>query len=91
MQCAYWQLSILGLRWLERQNEVAQFEIKIDLLRARSQIPVFGLTGRTPDWPGTLKLLGAAVKQTYKYYTPERQCVTCVLVISIHTSRFGIG
>ena len=30
----------------------------------------------------------------YKYYTPERQCVTCVtnfwiLIISIHTSRFG--
>ena len=45
VQCAHWQLSILGLRWLERQNEVAQFKIKIDLLKVRSLIPMFGLTG----------------------------------------------
>ena len=64
------------------------------LLRASSQIPVVGVTGRAPGWPGALKLPGAAVKQTYKYYRPEKQCVTCVtnfwiLIISIHTSRFG--
>ena len=56
------------------------------------------------------KLLGPAVKfqcsawlgahrrrriaEMYKFYTPERQCVTCVnnfwiLIICIHTSRFG--
>ena len=61
-------------------------------LRARSQIPVFGVTGRAPGWPGALKL--PAVKQTYKYYTPERQCVTFftnfwILIISINTNRFG--
>ena len=55
-----------------------------------------GLTGRAPAWPGALKLPGAAVQQTYKYHTPERQCVTCViylwiLIISIHPSRFGKG
>ena len=32
----------------------------------------------------------------FKHYMPERQCVMCVayvwiLIISIHTSRFGIG
>ena len=64
------------------------------LLGASSQIPVVGVTGRAPGWPGALKLPGAAVKQTYKYYRPEKQCVTCVtnfwiLIISIHTSRFG--
>ena len=61
---------------------------------ARSQIPVVGVTGCAPGWPGALKLPGATVKQTYKYYTPEKQCVMCVtnfwiLIISIHTSRFG--
>ena len=30
-------------------------------LRARSQIPVVGVTGRAPGWPGALKLPGAAV------------------------------
>ena len=30
-------------------------------LRARSQIPVVGLTGRAPGWPGALKLPGATV------------------------------
>ena len=30
-------------------------------LRARSQIPVFGLTGRAPGWPSALKLPSAAV------------------------------
>ena len=47
-------------------------------LRARSQIPVFGLTGPTLGWTGALKLPGAAVWQMYRYYTPERQCVMCV-------------
>ena len=42
------------------------------LFWARSQILVVGLTGHVPGWPG------ASVKQTYKDYTPERQCVTCV-------------
>ena len=47
------------------------------------QIPVVSVTGRAPGRPGM-----------YKYYTPERQWVTCVtkfwiLIISIHTSRFG--
>ena len=31
------------------------------LLRARSQITVVGVTGRTPGWPGALKLPGSAV------------------------------
>ena len=30
-------------------------------LRARSQIPVVSMTGRTPGWPGALKLPGATV------------------------------
>ena len=30
-------------------------------LRTRSQIPVVGVTGRAPGWPGALKLPGAAV------------------------------
>ena len=64
------------------------------LFRVRSQIPVVGVTGRAPDWPGALKLPGTAIMQTYNYYTPERHCVTCVtnfwiFIISIHTSRFG--
>ena len=29
--------------------------------RARSQIPVVGVTGSAPGWPGALKLPGAAV------------------------------
>ena len=36
------------------------------------------LTGRDPGWPGDLKLPGAAVWQTYKYYTPGKQCLTYV-------------
>ena len=30
-------------------------------IRARSQVPVFGLTGHAPTWPGALKLPGATV------------------------------
>ena len=30
-------------------------------IRARSQIPVVGLTGSAPGWPSALKLPGAAV------------------------------
>ena len=33
----------------------------LDVLRDRSQIPMVGVTGRAPVWPGTLKLPGAAV------------------------------
>ena len=50
-------------------------------LRAHSQIPVLGLTGRALGWPGALKLPSAAVQQTYKYYRPERQCMTCVIYL----------
>ena len=54
----------------------------------------YGKIYRALGWPGALKLPGAAVYQMYKYYTPERQCVTFVpyfriLNIPIHTSRFG--
>ena len=33
----------------------------VEDLRARSQIPVVGVTGRAPGWPSALKLPGAAV------------------------------
>ena len=69
-------------------------KLRVYMLRARSQILVVGLTGHALAWPSALKLPGAVVKQTYKYRTPERQCVMCVTnfwisIISIHTSRFG--
>ena len=40
---------------------VVKFRCSALLGTPRSKIPVFGLTGRAPGWPGGLKLPGAAV------------------------------
>ena len=36
-------------------------KILLTFFRAHSQIPVVGLTGRAPGWPGALKLPSATV------------------------------
>ena len=48
------------------------FTTATQLIRARSQIPVLGLTGRALGLPGSLKLPGAsAVYQSYKQWRSQ--------------------
>ena len=42
-------------------NNTFKAKCQVLAILARSQIPVVGVTGRAPGWPGALKLPGAAV------------------------------
>ena len=56
------QCEVVWRFFVIARSQILQELVLVEILvRARSQIPVFGLTGRAPGWPGAWKLPGASV------------------------------